>query len=80
MSKDYNKQYREEKKTEVYYVSAEYPLNVRCEANIESDVKKTINPGTYLLLKEDLGEWCQIDCGGTIGFVMKEFIKKVNHA
>lgn len=60
-----------------YEVCSNAPLNFRAFAKKDAEVRMVLEPGTTLTMIQDLGEWCEVKYESAVGFVMKEFIKKV---
>lgn len=57
-------------------VTATTNVNVRSQANQESERLGSAQTGTSYKLLEDQGEWYQIDYNGTVGYVKAEFFTK----
>lgn len=61
----------------IYEVVSNAPLNFRAYPKLDADIRAMLKPGTMIQMIQDMGEWCEVKFGDSIGFVMKEFIKKV---
>lgn len=62
---------------EFYEVSSNIPLNFRSYPKPDAEVRLVLEPGTKLKMIQDLGEWCEVQYNQAVGFVMKQYIKKV---
>lgn len=62
----------------VYEVSCgEERLNFRNFPGLTGEVRDLLRTGDRLILVQDIGEWCEVKFGSSVGFVMKKYIKKV---